>query len=100
MEDCAAILESGEVDINWKNKDGETALIAATKRGHLEVMHVLLVHGANTNIVDNDYYSPLHICARRGDLNSLELLLEQSNSIDRSLKTKRGQTALDIAKEK
>jgi hypothetical protein len=46
----------------------------------------------------NDSFAPLHICARRGDLESLNLLLDANASI--ILKTKSGQTATDIAQSK
>ena len=58
----------------------------------------MLAHGADANIAGNDSYAPIHICARRGDTNSLDLLLDANTNT--LLKTKNGQTALDIAKEK
>jgi hypothetical protein len=95
--DCAALIEIG-ADINWKNQDGETALIAACKRGHVETIGLLLAHGADANLTGKDSFAPIHITARRGDANSLDLLLDANTNT--LVKTRNGQTALDIAKEK
>jgi ankyrin repeat protein len=96
-QDCQSLLEFG-ADVNWKNSDGDTALLTACRRGHTETIALLLAFGADSNITGNDTLSPLHICARRGDVNSLDFLL--SSNANTMLKTKDGHTALDIAKEK
>jgi ankyrin repeat protein len=96
-QDCQSLLEFG-ADVNWKNSEGDTALLTACRRGHTETIALLLAFGADSNITGNDSFSPLHICARRGDVNSLDFLL--SANANTMLKTKDGQTALDIAKEK
>lgn len=85
-------------NINWRNTEGETPLLAATRRGHKETISYLLAHGADSNIPGNDSLAPIHICARRGDLDCLDLLLNANTST--TLTTKDGMTALDIAKSK
>ena len=43
------------MDINAKNKDGETALMLASSEGHLEIVKLLLLRkGADVNIKNND----------------------------------------------
>ena len=60
--------------------------------------HTLQAHGADANMVGEDSFGPIHICSRRGDSKSLDILLDANTSIN--LKTRDGQTALDIAKAK
>jgi len=43
------ILSGGNVDVNEKDKYGNTALIRASKWGHIEVVKYLLENGANVN---------------------------------------------------
>ncbi len=60
---------------------------------------MLIVHGADTNIISSkDGMAPLHICTRRGDNISLDLLLAANTNT--TLKSRDGHTALDIAKTK
>jgi hypothetical protein len=93
-----SLIEIG-ADINWKSDDGDTPLLAACRRGHSDVINLLLDHGANSNIVGDDSFAPLHVCARRGDYDSLIALLDcPFTSI--SVATRDGLTALDIAKGK
>jgi len=84
--------------VNWRNNDGDSTLIAAVRRGHVDAALLLLINGANVDDVGLDSYSPLHICCRKGDFNMLNILLQSNPST--SLKTKDGKTALDIAKDK
>lgn len=97
-QDCAALIDIG-ADINWRNSDGETPLLAACKRGHTETISILLALGADPNLCGNDSLAPIHVCAKRGDGSSLDVLLDSASTIT-TVKTKNGQTALDIAKEK
>lgn len=86
-------------DINWRNNDGETPLLAACKRGHTETISILLALGADPNICGNDSLAPIHVCAKRGDGSSMDVLLDSASTVT-AAKTKNGQSALDIAKEK
>ena len=63
-------------------------------------MQLLIAHGADINIAgSHDFSSPLHVCARRGDLDGLNLLLECSN-VNLLLKDKDGMTPVEVAKAK
>lgn len=87
------------IDVNWKNSGGDTPLLAACRRGHSDTVSILIVHGADTNIISSkDGMAPLHICTRRGDNVSLDLLLAANTNT--TLKSRDGHTALDIAKTK
>ncbi|KAJ1403711.1 ankyrin repeat-containing domain protein, partial [Ochromonadaceae sp. CCMP2298] len=96
-QDCESLIEIG-ADVNWRNHDGDTPLLAACRRGHTETIALLLAHGADSNTTGADWLAPLHICTKRGDAASVDALLNASTST--TLRTKEGQTALDIARAK
>jgi len=96
-QDCESLIEIG-ADVNWKNNDGDTPLLAACRRGHAETIALLLAYGSNANVFGNDSLTPLHVCTRRGDVDSVNILLNANTNT--SARTKDGQTALDIAQAK
>lgn len=96
-QDCESLIEIG-ADVNWKNADGDTPLLAACRRGHTETIALLLAHGADSNISGADSFTPLHVSTRRGDAESVNVLLNANTST--IARTKEGQTALDIARAK
>jgi len=67
------------VDPNVKDNEGATPLHNAAWRGHLDVVKLLLEHGADPNVKDNAGNTPLHNAARRGRLDVVKLLLEYRN---------------------
>lgn len=97
IDDCNQLIEIG-ADVNWKNSDGDTPLLAACRKGYADTVSFLLANGADPNCVGNDGFAPIHIASRRGDADTLCLLLDAA-AIP-SKKNKEGQTALDIAKSK
>jgi len=96
-EDCESLIQYG-ADVNWKNADGDTPLLAACRRGHTETIELLLACGADSNVGGIDSLTPLHIATRRGDAESVNILLNANTST--AILTKDGQTALDIARAK
>lgn len=54
MKMAELLIERGGININAKTKIGETALRFACFTGHVEMVKLLLQHGANVNVVDND----------------------------------------------
>ena len=95
--DCDSLLALG-ADVNWKGPEGDTPLLAAVRKGHLDTASLLLAYGADANIIGGDGLMPIHVAAKRGDYNTLNLLLEVN--ADTSARSSDGQTALDIAKAK
>ena len=96
-------LESGG-DVNDTDGDGGTLLIrvfgsSVTSDAHLDVVRLLLSHGADINKSERDSYTPLHCCAiypeqsSRGPL--IQLLLDAGADVN--AKTNDGETALAIA---
>ena len=80
-----SILNKGKVDINAKNKDGETALMLASSEGHLEMVKLLVENGA-------DYTNALRLASREGHLEIVKLLIENGANIN--AKDNDGETAL------
>lgn len=68
FKDCSTDflrLLASHVNVNARdNNSGETALSMAACLGHRRDMDILLDHGANPKIADNDDYSPLSHIAR------------------------------------
>ncbi|CAG0884303.1 unnamed protein product [Cyprideis torosa] len=56
----AELLIVKDAKVNAKNKDGETPLFFATKWDRHSVVEVLLTHGADPNITNENKTSPLH----------------------------------------
>ncbi|KAH9089034.1 hypothetical protein Ae201684P_012317 [Aphanomyces euteiches] len=61
--------------------------------GHYDVVKFLLNHGASVNIANKEYYTPLHLAAKRRRLEIVQLLLSRGG--DMKTKSKDGKTARD-----
>ncbi|XP_049989266.1 ankyrin repeat domain-containing protein 7-like [Alexandromys fortis] len=68
-------------DINMKDDEGCTPLIKATQRDNLECVAILLMHGADPNIVDDSGYAALHYAICRGNIPVVRKLLEYNVDI-------------------
>ncbi|OAA70377.1 glycerophosphodiester phosphodiesterase GDE1 [Cordyceps fumosorosea ARSEF 2679] len=74
------LLEAG-VDINWRDKTGETALHVAARFNHRECAEVILkgtdAQKADMELTENSYsWAPLHVAAVDGSLDVVQLLIE------------------------
>ncbi|XP_045588104.1 protein phosphatase 1 regulatory subunit 12A isoform X2 [Procambarus clarkii] len=58
------------------NHDGLTALHQCAIDGSLEMVSLLLKHGANVNITDNDLWTPLHAAATCGHFKIVTTLIK------------------------
>ena len=85
-------------NINAQDKDGNTALIFAAKRGHGDIVDLLFTNGADPNLGNFKHRTPLMIAISRGKMNIVEKLLEilavKDNINDQD---KNGNTALIFA---
>ena len=75
------LLQSG-ADLNYRDRDGWSAIHWAAEEGYYEVVSLLLKHGANTNGISSYGTSPLH-CAANGGHNEIvnELLQYGANPL-------------------
>eukprot|EP01129_Flabellula_baltica_P002230 TRINITY_DN12064_c0_g1_i1.p1 TRINITY_DN12064_c0_g1~~TRINITY_DN12064_c0_g1_i1.p1 ORF type:complete len:322 (-),score=65.79 TRINITY_DN12064_c0_g1_i1:56-1021(-) len=89
------LVEGYKFPINWQNYSGETALSAAIKESHIDIVQYLIEHGANPNIANASQETPLHIAACMGETVICELLLKYGAYVD--LEDEYGETALHWA---
>ncbi len=94
-----ALLDSG-VDVNGRSSNGSYALNNAAVENEVEVMRVLLHHGADPNVQNSQGDTPL-ICATKyagGQAPTVKMLVEAGT--DLAAKDHKGNTAMDYAKAK
>ena len=70
-------LESGQFDVNYVTKNGDTPLHIASYKGHLEIIEFLLSKGADPNLVNKLWETPLIIASTKGSTKVVELLLNK-----------------------
>ena len=81
-----ALLKKG-VDVNAKWRYDQTALFPACDRGHIEVVKVLLAHGAKVDIHDSFYHAtPMSWAIEHGHYDIVKLLVQNGGSRDEALK--------------
>ena len=76
MDAVKNLLTYPGVDVNYADpRDGTTALMGASLRGHLDVVQELLAQGANVNQVSHDNFSPLWAAASKNHPDIVQVLL-------------------------
>ncbi|MBV8801725.1 MAG: ankyrin repeat domain-containing protein, partial [Gammaproteobacteria bacterium] len=81
------------ININCRNENSETLLIAAAKAGRADNVSVLLKAGANVNLVDFNQDGALSWAADKGHNQVIEVLLEQKD-INLNQANRQGSTPL------
>lgn len=85
-------------EVNRKTDYGFTALMAAVQSQNVVLLTTILEHRAEVDACTNfDGRSALHLSAGRGDVELCRILIDASS--DPTLKDKRGNTAVDKARE-
>ena len=89
------------VNINGKNKDGETPLhIMAQHRANYDCLELLIAEGANPDAQDNDGCTPLMDAVKHPQaMMWKDLIRNLAENYDTSIKNNAGKTAYDLAKE-
>ncbi|XP_055910325.1 histone-lysine N-methyltransferase EHMT2 isoform X2 [Eupeodes corollae] len=82
--------------INAQDDGGWTAMVWAAELGHTEIVSLLLNHGAEPDICDNDYNTVLHWATLyNGSLDTINLLLQAGSNCN--IQNVEGDTPLHIA---
>lgn len=70
-------LLGSSADVNITDHEGDSPLLAAIRAGETDVVRQLLcVGGADVNAGDSGFWCPMHEAAERGDLATLQCLVE------------------------
>uniref|UniRef100_A0A9J7XDI1 Myosin XVI n=1 Tax=Cyprinus carpio carpio TaxID=630221 RepID=A0A9J7XDI1_CYPCA len=67
LSDVRQLVSSGG-SVNQQNDDGVTLLHIASASGYKEVVSMLLEHGAEVQMSDNSFWTPLHLAAKYGQV--------------------------------
>ena len=87
------LLSAPNIDIDARKPDVGTALMVAADNGEDDIVKVLIDHGADVNITDDDNWTPLIWAAEQGYLPIVKTLLS-APQIDINAKRINGKTAL------
>ena len=98
FDEVRGLIEEG-VDVDSKDEIGRTPLMWAAYKGHVEIIRLLLDHGADVNNrTYGDYYIALHWAASYGKDESVKLLIERGANLH--VVNNNGSTALNEAKRR
>ncbi|KAJ7424937.1 Ankyrin repeat and protein kinase domain-containing protein 1 [Pitangus sulphuratus] len=75
-------LLSCKANVNSQVGCGYTPLIMAVQKRLPEICSVLVEHGADPNVPDEDGWTPLHFAAQNGDDRTVRLLLDHQARVD------------------
>lgn len=87
-----------QLAVNKQNSLGWAPLLAASSRGHRDVVELLLKCNARVDVFDNEGRSALHLAADCGSLEVCQSLLEKNAFVNS--KSKKGMTSLHFASHK
>jgi ankyrin repeat protein len=97
--DSAEYLVKAGAPINAPSRNGLKAapIQSAAAGGHFKIVKMLLEHGADPNVREQEGYTPLHAAAQNGDEEMIRILLY--GGADLTIKSNNGKTPLDLAME-
>ncbi|CAI7663977.1 unnamed protein product [Penicillium pancosmium] len=93
------LLSQKDIEVDARNKYGQTPFLEAAANGHVEIMEVLFEHGADPNWRDQNGYSPLTWAVLSGHDPVIETLLSMSE-VNPNLVDENGQIPLCWASKK
>ena len=82
VEMARVLLRTPDIQINRAGKDQLTAIAIASRKGHKEIVELLLKKGAEPNIRDKYGTTPLHYAALYGHMAIVETLLHSEADVD------------------
>ena len=96
---CQSVTElvPNSIAIPDRNKEGQTAVHAASKKGDVAVLATLIGRGAVVNVQDNNKDTPLHLAVTRPENSAVIELLMKKDVSTINWRNNEGQTALHLA---
>lgn len=94
---CISILLNNGASLDIVNNEGDDALILATRARQTAAVAFLLEQKMDPNKKNKDGNSPLHIATANGDINTVNVLLEEERT-DLNISNEKGETPEDIAR--
>ena len=67
IEKVRELLQNGNVEIDFPNEHGATALHRCARTGHVELVSLLLTHKADVNVLNKSGETALHLASRYGE---------------------------------
>jgi len=84
IQECASLLDLG-AEIEWRDENNDdTPLISAVRNGHQDVAALLLAHGANPSVRDQDGNTVMHLASSIGDEGMASLLSPNASALSLS----------------
>ncbi|MEA5466671.1 ankyrin repeat domain-containing protein [Leptothoe sp. PORK10 BA2] len=77
--EIALVLIDHGADVNWIDGEGVTPLILAAFKNHLDLVQLLLAHGADPTVKDQWHRTALDYALRRGEADPIVQLLRPAN---------------------
>ncbi len=78
----AAFLKRGSADVNKRDESGNTPLAYACKNNALDLVKLLLDHGADVGLENQRSRTPLHFAAEGGNYQIISMLIEAGADVN------------------
>ncbi|XP_063422906.1 ankyrin repeat and protein kinase domain-containing protein 1-like [Mytilus trossulus] len=85
------------LNLRYSDEEGRRALHYAVEVGNLDMVRILMKHGAPLNYSDNKGYQAIHIATQNGDTEMLNFLISHGANVSSAKTLKEGYTPLHIA---
>ena len=84
--------------MNFKDNEGETALIEAVESGKIDIVKLLIKKGAKINLQDDEGETALHEAIEEGNIEIAKFLIKSGARTN--IKNKKNQTVRMMAQQK
>eukprot|EP00985_Skeletonema_marinoi_P010141 scaffold4781_cov141-Skeletonema_marinoi.AAC.6 len=95
--DCAAPSGCSEVIVNHTDANGEAPIHVASRCGSVDILTLLMMHGANVGVVDARGRTCLHLAAQQGQVACLLCVLEVGGDEFMEVRDDEGWKCLDLS---